>query len=172
MGKGIERIALRNFRGATTPVELVFDPKKLVVMLFGENGAGKSTIIDAIDLVCNRSPGSVSDRASTVVRQHLPAIGRACKDIEVRITVGGQQWTGLHTGAAIQVKGPGSAPRAHILRRKQLLRLIEAAPAERYRELQRFIDVGAVERCEDQLKNAVRAAAVRLEERIKLKQAA
>src|SRR2546423_6562125 len=120
MGRGIERIALRYFRGATTSTDLVIDGEKRVVLIFGENGTGKSTIVDAIDLVCNQSAGSLAERSSTQPKQHLAAIGHSPKEMAVAITCGGRTWTGTHSGTRIVVTGPGDPPAAQILRRPQL----------------------------------------------------
>ena len=43
------------------------------------------------------------------------------------MTCAGQTWTGTHSGTKIVVTGPGDPPTAQILRRPQLLRLIETA---------------------------------------------
>ena len=55
MTKRVESITLDNFKGATNKVTIDFDTSKPVVIIFGENGTGKSTIVDAIDFVCNES---------------------------------------------------------------------------------------------------------------------
>ena len=162
MGKGIERITLQHFRGATTHTELTFDPQKPVVMIFGENGTGKSTVVDAIDMVFNQSAGSLADRPTTSAHQHLPAIGRKPGDVRIEIAYGGQTWVGSMSGGRISISGPPHVPSAHVLRRRQITRLIEATPSERYKELQRFIDVERVEKCEGELKKAERSASERL----------
>jgi energy-coupling factor transporter ATP-binding protein EcfA2 len=172
MGKGIERITLQHFRGATTRTELIFDPQKPIVMIFGENGTGKSTVVDAIDMVFNQSAGSLADRPSTSARQHLPAIGLGPGDVRVEITWAGQTWVGSQSGGRISISGPPNVPSAHVLRRRQITRLIEATPSERYKELQRFIDVERVERCEGELKKAERAVHERLAQTIRSKQEA
>ena len=51
MSKPVTKTRLAGFRGATTAFELDLDPSKDMTMLFGENGSGKSTILDAIDVV-------------------------------------------------------------------------------------------------------------------------
>ncbi len=63
--KKISKLVLTKFRGATTETVLGFDDEKPIVLIFGENGRGKSTIIDAIDFVCNKSAGSIKARSST-----------------------------------------------------------------------------------------------------------
>ena len=92
MSKRIEKITLHRFRGATTMTEVVFDPAKPVVFIFGENGSGKSSIVDAIDFVCNQT-SSLADRSSTKPKDHLPTIGHAAKEVKVELEVGGRAWS-------------------------------------------------------------------------------
>jgi len=46
----LQQLTIGGFRGATQLVEIKFEDKP-VVMIFGENGTGKTTIVDAIDFV-------------------------------------------------------------------------------------------------------------------------
>lgn len=172
MASGIERLALRAFRGATRPVELRFNADRRLLLVYGENGAGKSTLVDAIDLVCNRSAGSVADRPSATAREHLATLGHTAGEFAVELTVGGRTWLGRFAGRGIVVEGPGTPPLAFVLRRRQLLRLIEALPAERYKELHRFIDVAGVERAEAALNDAARGAQARQDEATRAQSAA
>jgi DNA repair exonuclease SbcCD ATPase subunit len=157
MSNPIQGVRLTCFRGASRTTEVHFDTKKALVMVFGENGTGKSTIIDAIDLVSNRRVGSLDDRS---IGQHkigfLPTIGKSRSDLAVEVLIGGSRWTGKVVGRAIDVTGDGKMPRVCVLRRSQLLKLIEAQPAQRYDALRSFIDVAAVEQCEQALRNAHR----------------
>ena len=59
----VSKISMQGFRGATAPVEIPLDTEKPVIMVFGENGTGKSTIADAFDFVCNCGLGSLEDRS-------------------------------------------------------------------------------------------------------------
>ncbi len=162
MNKGITRVALKKFRGATTHTTLEFHPDKPLVLIFGENGTGKSSLIDAIDFVCNKSAGSIDDRSSTDAKKHLPAIGCKVKEIEVELACGGDTWVAQHNGKEIVVNGPSPSPPAFILRRSRLLRLVEAEPSKRYDELRSFIDVGGVEASEQSLRVAMNESNSRL----------
>jgi ABC-type Mn2+/Zn2+ transport system ATPase subunit len=169
MNKRIEKITLTRFRGATTTTEVVFDPRKPIIFIFGENGSGKSSIVDAIDFVCNQSAGSLADRSSTKPKDHLPAIGYKAKDINVELLCGGRMWSAKYAGAKILSSDEATLPVAHVLRRTRLLTLIDATPAERYKQLQKFIEVEGVERSEQALRDAVRDQARTLDEKTRAK---
>jgi len=62
MASRIEQLKVCAFRGATTELVIAFDPGKPVTMIFGENGTGKSTIVDAIGFVCNGNLGSLNNK--------------------------------------------------------------------------------------------------------------
>ncbi len=156
--KRIEKITLHRFRGATTTTEVAFDPRKPITFIFGENGSGKSSIVDAIDFVCNSSAGSLADRSSTKPKEHLPAIGHTAKEIKVEIVSGGRAWSAKFAGAKILPSDEATLPVAHVLRRSRLLDLINASPSERYKQLQKFIEVEGVERSEQALRDAFNTA--------------
>ncbi|HKQ72919.1 MAG TPA: AAA family ATPase [Blastocatellia bacterium] len=165
MNKRIEKITLTRFRGATTTTEVAFDPRKPITFIFGENGSGKSSIVDAIDFVCNQAPGSLADRSSTRPKDHLPAIGHKAKDIKVELVCGGRAWNAKFSGAKISSSDEATLPVAHVLRRSRLLTLIDATPAERYKQLQKFIEVEGVEASEQSLRDAVRDQGRTLDEK-------
>src|SRR5262249_19828907 len=169
MNKRSEKITLHRFRGATAMTEIALDPDKPVVFIFGENGSGKSSIVDAIDFVCNQTAGSLADRSSTKPKEHLPAIGYKAKDINVELVCNGRAWNAKFSGAKILSSDDASLPVAHVLRRTRLLTLIDASPAERYKQLQKFIDVEGVEKSEQGLRDAVRDQARTLDEKSRAK---
>ncbi len=115
VARRIERIQLRNFRGALGETTIAFDPAKAMIVIFGENGAGKSTLIDAIDLVCNkwrRSPSAARPRR----RRICPASSarRGCQ----RHPACRRSGVGRHAGQqGIEVAGAAPTPVVHILRR-------------------------------------------------------
>lgn len=150
--KRIERLVLRGFRGATAEVVVDFDPNRPIVMIFGENGTGKSTVVDALDFVCNEKYGSLSERSSTKPQKHLVSLGAKPGDLRVEMVFDGRTWTGRMAkrkgGDAPKTDGPDGRPVARILRRSSLLRLIEAPPVERYKEIQEFIDLPQIEKSE------------------------
>lgn len=151
----ITRIRLERFRGATQPIDLHFSPNKKMVLIFGENGSGKSTIVDGIDLVCNKSPGSIAEISSTSVAEHLHSLGATQAQLRVDIECNGVVCTGRVSGRNPQVPATPAPPMAHILRRSNLLSLVTAKPFERFERLKRLIDVELVLKSEDRLKDAI-----------------
>lgn len=166
----INKLSMQCFRGASQPLALAFDINKPLVMIFGENGTGKSTIIDAIDLLANEQIGSIADRSSATTAQHGPTIGKKPSDVSIEVVSGTQQWKGTLTGSHAAVTGPAPRPLVHVLRRAHLRRLIEAEPAVRYKELAKFIDVQGVETSENALATAVTTLNASLETAIQRKQ--
>lgn len=153
----LSELQIEYFRGATNQASVTFDTAKPLVVIFGENGTGKSTLVDALDLIANGTIGSLDDRSSAN-NSHAPAIGRKAADVKVTLTRGKDFWKGTLKGTKPQVAPTSNRPCIEILRRSQLLRLIEAPPGDRYKALQRFIDVAGVESSEGELDRATKAA--------------
>lgn len=153
----IERLVVENYRGSSTRLQLDFDTDKPITLLFGENGTGKTTIVDALDAVGNCSKGSLEDKSSTQARDHLPTIGKKPADIRIEVFSGAISWKASLAGNNLTTN-PALRPKIRVLRRSHLQRLIEAQPAQRYEALQHFIDVGKIERSENALKDAATSA--------------
>ena len=139
----IERLRIENYRGASTLLELTFDKDMPVTVVFGENGTGKTTIVDALDVIGNCSKGSLEDKSSTRARDHLPTIGKKPNDVRIEGVSGASTWKATLTGDNLTTI-PELRPKIQVLRRGHLQRLIEAEPAKRYEALRRFIDVNNV----------------------------
>lgn len=153
----IERLVVENYRGSSTRLDLNFEADKQITLLFGENGTGKTTIVDALDAIGNCSKGSLEDKSSTQARDHLPTIGKKPADVRIEVTSGASTWKASLSGNNLTTT-PAMRPTIRVLRRSHLQRLIEAQPAQRYEALQHFIDVGNIERSENALKDAATSA--------------
>lgn len=154
MANPIIRLQLTGFRGSTTTFDLAFDPQKDLTMLFGENGSGKSTILDAIDVVCNGTVGCLDGvSVGPAAGKYLCTLGCQPASMQVVVSTAAESWTGTMRRNAISVTGGVQKPSVKILRRNEILRLVLAQPAERYRALQRFVDIAVVERSEDALRS-------------------
>lgn len=169
MANRIEQLTLSGFRGATCPVTIDFDKNKYAALIFGENGTGKSTIVDAIDFVCNGHYGSLTELSSTKPKSHIVALSSKPKDLKVVLSASDKAWAAtLATGGA-KCEGPNGKPAAKILRRSQLLKVVNAKPKDRYDALRDFIAVPNIQKCEDELREAVKTAKNDLEEATRAK---
>ncbi len=172
MPKRVEKLSLRNFRGATCPVEVEFDASKPITMIFGENGTGKSTFVDAIDFVCNQKHGSLSDKSSTSPKAHLPSLGSKARDIDISLVYDSQTWSGSLGTQGPQTTGPDGRPVARVLRRSQILQLINEQPKKRYGILQSFITVPNIEKSEQALRDAAKTVGQDFNEAVRATQQA
>ena len=145
----IGRVSAMRFRGATTSTVVDFDTSKSFVLLYGENGSGKSTIVDAIDFVCNQNLGSVRE-ISSADAGHVPSIGSKASDVKVAINTTEKSWSGLLKGTKVSTT-PSDTPNVTVLRRNKILALVTATPSKRYEELKRFVDVENVQKSEEGL---------------------
>jgi energy-coupling factor transporter ATP-binding protein EcfA2 len=162
----IEKLTLTKFRGSCQSTIFEFDDKKSIALIFGENGTGKSSIADALDFVCNNEFGSLRDRSGTTPHAHIVALDAQPNELEVALHFGGKQWRAKLQGRNPKTT-PAQQPRAFILRRADITRVMEAQPADRYKTLQAYITVPNVERAEAELRKATRDAAEAVERAVK-----
>ncbi|MFC1492882.1 AAA family ATPase [candidate division KSB1 bacterium] len=152
MSKPIHKIELSGFRGATVPFTLEFDHSKDVTMLFGENGSGKSSILDSIDVVANSCIGSLEDiSVGRNPGKYLCSLGTPPTNLGITLHSDPEIWTGTMHSNNISITGPDIKPIVTILRRNKILTLVLAQPKDRYDALKRFIDIGKVEQSEKSL---------------------
>lgn len=153
----IESIIMEKFKGATNRVAIDFDTSKPVVMIFGENGTGKSTIVDAIDFVYNENFGSIDQRSTTGSKADLLAsLGSPAGNLKVIAKYAGNNWTGIigHGKKPVST-GSGNRPTVKILRRSEILKIVDGQPTTRYEALKSFINVPKAENNENALRTAV-----------------
>jgi energy-coupling factor transporter ATP-binding protein EcfA2 len=156
----VKSLVLSGFRGATQPVELLFDTSKPVTLIFGENGTGKSTIADAFDFVCNESFGSLADRSMAAQpKSHVASLGQDSKNLKVIVGTTLGNFTGTLTKAGPSIDPSVCGIQARILRKSSILRLLDAQPKQRFETLKTFISVPGIEASENSLREAVRELA-------------
>jgi len=156
----LKSLLIENLRGSVTPFSLAFEKGKKLTIVYGENGTGKSTISDAFDLLGNSNVGSLDDRGvGGKTRSYWPSVGKAHGDVRVVLTTSAGVCT-LSVGAKnVPVDNEQLRPRVAVLRRSQILNLIAAQPAERYKEISKFVDVSGVEASEASLRNLISSKA-------------
>lgn len=154
------KLILRGFRGATRLVEIGFRADAPVTMIFGENGAGKSTIVDAVDFLCNRNFGSLENYSLGVgesARKHVTSLDGTPEYLRVRLVAeDGAHWTASLGRRGPLVEPEEGVPDAHILRRRDVTNVIEAPPSKRYEALKDYLALSGVEKSEETLRAAIR----------------
>ncbi len=156
--KRIERLQISSFRGATLPVVFEFQQQHSIALIFGENGSGKSSVADALDFICNNEFGSLQLRnGTTPYHTHIVSSLGQPKDLQIEMIYGGQTWNAKLQGAR-PVTTPSSQPRAFILRRADITRIMEVNDGDRYKNLKEFIVFPQIESAETSLRAANKTA--------------
>ena len=150
----LQRLQINAFRGATKPLTIEFDSQKPITMVFGENGNGKSSISDALICLCTDSIGSLTDKSS-VDKKFLRSLNSTTEDVSISLqTTTGVFKAQLNSNGTTFTKTPVEGlPQVRQMRRKQVTKLLDAEPSERYTELQEYIDVSEILKCEATLRS-------------------
>ena len=152
----LSSLRIENLRGAVTPFALTFEKGKKLTIVYGENGTGKSTIADAFDLLGNGNVGSLEKRGvGGETRPYWPSVGKAHGDVKVVLATSAGTCTLSLGKRNAPVDNEQLRPQAAVLRRSQILNLIVAQPADRYKEISRFVDVSGVENSEAALRKLI-----------------
>ncbi len=162
----IKNLKAKCFRGIVE-TSLEFDGKSII--LFGENGQGKSSFVDALEYLFRGQVSYLEEAQATSTSRHVPHIASDKKNCEVEIEFQdgskiirnfrqGISQIPTHTQSYFQQ----GAESPFILRRKYLLDFILAQPAPRYERLAALIRISDLENVElslmrrrDQLKEEV-----------------
>lgn len=163
----IEKLRLKAFRGATKDVSIDFDPDKKITLIFGENGTGKSTIIDGITFLCDQRIGSLEDRSGAGDKKFLVSAGQKSSDLLVELKAANDSWTATLSGKNITVYPNTGYPQLRVLRRAQLSAFVDEAPSERYKRIKEFIETPGIEKSEQSLRDAERETSKRVDELVR-----
>jgi len=161
--KAPNKLTIKHLRGSVLPFVLPFESGKKLTVVYGENGSGKSTICDALEFLGKGKVGSIEKRGLGKTNRYWPTMGKKPTDISVTLETDGKNCQAIMTRNEVVVSPPDDRPHVEVLRRAQILKLIEDDPADRYEAIKRFIDVSAVEASEDSLRESIK--------RVKLEQA-
>lgn len=127
----IKSITLNRFRGATRPLTISFDVRKKFTLIYGENGTGKSSIVDALEFLFDQKKNSA-----------FLSVGSTVNVPEVKITdEAGHEYT---IGSTIPEK-------VAILRRFFMSELCNRKPADFYAFFQEFLDLSQFQTSEQNL---------------------
>lgn len=155
-GPTLISLRVENLRGAVSPFALNFEKGRKLTIVYGENGTGKSTISDAFDLLGNGNVGSLDKRGvGGTTRSYWPSVGKAHGDVKVELVTSLGTCTLSLGRTNVMIDNEQLKPQVAVLRRSQILNLIAAQPAERYKEISKFVDVSGVESSEASLRKLI-----------------
>ncbi len=150
--EAIKSLTIEYLRGSITPFDLNFEKGKKLTIVYGENGTGKSTICDAFDFLGNGRIGSLENRGLGKTGKYWPTIGKGPLTTTVKLDMASGPCVATLSGASVAVHPIDQRPIVNVLRRSQILSLVEATPADRYEAIRHFIDVSGVEKSENNLR--------------------
>jgi len=152
----LKKLTIEHLRGATNPFELTFEKGKKLLVIYGENGTGKSTISDSFEFIGKGKVGSLDSRGLGRTERYWHSVGKQASDVAVTLETSSGTCRATINRSGVAVAPPENRPRVELLRRKQILTLLEARPGERYDEIRRFIDVSGIEASEGALRQLIK----------------
>lgn len=151
-----KKLTIEHLRGSVLPFSLPFEKGKKLMVIYGENGTGKSTICDAFEFLGKGNVGSLDNRGLGKTNRYWHSLGKKPADVSVTLETATATCRATVGKTEVIVTPPEHRPRIEVLRRSQILSLIEAKPAERYAAISRFIDVSGIEASEAFLRELIR----------------
>lgn len=153
----LQELVVSHLRGSVVPFTLPFEKGKKLTVIYGENGTGKSTLCDAFEFLGNGKVSSLDGRGIGQTHSFWPSLGKVAQDVSVTLETAAGTFVGTLRGSTVTVAPIEDRPKVSVLRRSQILDLIEATPADRYGTIKPFIDVDGIEKSETTLRDLIRA---------------
>jgi energy-coupling factor transporter ATP-binding protein EcfA2 len=160
----LKSLTFEALRGATQQFELKFDSGKKIVIVFGENGSGKSTICDALDLIGNDGLSSLDGKGLSSTAKYWNSTNRNSAETNVTLAATNGTWSARLVKGKCSVVPADTRPKVKILRRHQILNLIAARPGDRYQSLQPFLAIESLDDSERSLRDLINSTKARLKE--------
>jgi len=151
----LSKLHISSFRGATKPVDIPFEKRKKITMIFAENGNGKSTIADALICLLTSDKGSIDDKSGTEAR-FIKSLDATNAKIELHTDKEVYSATLSGTSRDFVKSNHESIPELRYLRRSQIVDLLNRKATERYEKLKSYIDVSGLLKSEEELRKLVR----------------
>lgn len=165
----LKSLQITAFRGASSAFILPFEKGRKLTLVYGENGTGKTTICDAFEFLAHERVSSLDGYGlGKGLERYWPSVGKMADDLSVKLETNAGTCTGRVINNRVSINPPANRPRIELLRRQQILALIQARPKERYDAIKRFIDIATFEASEEALRQQGRVVE---EERTRAQQA-
>lgn len=149
----LKKLTIEHLRGSVLPFTLSFEKGKKLTVIYGENGSGKTTICDAFEFLGKGKVGSLENRGLGTTTRYWHSVGRKSADVSVSLETGDATCSARIHKNDVTVSPLQARPRVEVLRRSQILNLVEARPGDRYAAISRFIDISGVEASEASLRD-------------------
>lgn len=152
----LKKLTIACLRGCTTQFVLPFESGKKLTILYGENATGKSTVCDAFEFIGKGRIGSLENRGLGRTESYWPSFGKNAADIVVTLETSEGSCVGKIGESEVACAPENLRPRVEVLRRARILDLVEAQGAEKYKAIERFIDVAGPETAEGALRDLIK----------------
>jgi energy-coupling factor transporter ATP-binding protein EcfA2 len=161
----LQSLSIESFRGCVELFKLDFQKGKTITLVYAENGNGKSTICDAFELLASGHISSLDNRGlgrtdkflkSVAKKTGDPVVELKCSNCLCRVTVH-KDATWTHNVAPGVPTCEQHKPTVEVLRRAQILDLITARAADRYKAIERFVNVENIETSEAALDTLIKS---------------
>jgi recombinational DNA repair ATPase RecF len=163
------KLSLEAFRGVNAPFTVDFNTKQNLTVLYGENGSGKTTISDAFEFVIDGSAGSLEEKSLDGKSRLGQLINSRRKKADVSVSLTVQNSTRAATLSGTKVQHTGTLDhQLKVLSRKNITKLIEATPANRFKRIQDFVSIPVLDREETALNDLILSEKRNLESQSKL----
>ena len=154
---GLKKLTIEHLRGSVAPFSLPLEQGKKLTVVYGENASGKSTICDAFEFLGKGRVGSLENRGLGKTNKYWHSVGKKPTDVAVTLeNLDGSSCRAIIVKSDVVANPAAFRPRVEVLRRSQILALVEAKPGDRYAAISRFIDVSGVETSEAALRQLIR----------------
>ena len=145
----IKEIKIEKFRGI--PLFLKLDLKKRNLLIKGDNGSGKSSIVDAIEFFYTGDVSRLKGVKGITLKRHAPHVNFKPEDIKIKIEFTGDvslektYSNDLTQQEILQEYFKIAKERRFILHREELINFIASAPADKYRAIASIIGIESLD---------------------------
>jgi hypothetical protein len=164
----ISSLEIHNFRGVRL-LRLRPDGQHLIIT--GENGSGKSSIIDALEYAFTGKVRKLSGRRDVEERRGIPHLGGGKTRVEFRFQESGHVVSVAYPRGVLALPAAVSRLLAQasghpfVLRRDQILEFISARPSARYQQISSIVGLKPLDEVDSAWHKALRNASKEVEKR-------
>ena len=161
MKQGIDKIRIHNLRGIK---DVTIDLCGNNFLILGDNGTGKSSVIDCVELFFTKSIDKLAGRQEVPLKDVIPFAGSNHeRSVEIQF-LGADKFTKLvYASTPVRLSPPSgyevfferAENRPFILHRYQLTRFIENRPAKRYEQISSLIGLEELDQIVSVWRNVV-----------------